>query len=81
MSLKQQIIDYEKGELLNKPESRNAMHLCLFDGSNTYDFTNEEIAQIYVVLRKQLNFAPEENEDWEVELINKICEQIEKNVE
>lgn len=72
------ISQYRNG-LLSEEDANNAIKILL--NNNNYQnewFTNEELCKIYIDVKSRLNFAPEENENWEDKLANSIFEKIEK---
>jgi len=66
-----------KGGLFTEEDGKNAL-LVLFSSPecNNITFTNKELFKIYVDVKCRLNFAPEENEDFEVKLAKNIIEKI-----
>jgi hypothetical protein len=70
-----------KGELLTEQDAKTAL-LLLFGVSerNKLTFTDKELFKIYVDVKCRINFAPEENEEFEIELAKSITDKIESYV-
>lgn len=70
-----------KGELLTEEDAKIALSL-LFDvrEHNKPTFTDKELFKIYVDVKCRINFAPEENEEYEIELAKSITKKIEDYV-
>jgi hypothetical protein len=70
-----------KGELLTEQDAKTAL-LLLFGVSerNELTFTDKELFKIYVDVKCRINYAPEENEEFETELTKSIIEKIENYV-
>jgi len=70
-----------KGRLLTKEDAKTAL-LILFGINNktTIEFTNKELFKIYIDVMCRHNVAPEENEDFEIELAQKILDKLKNSV-
>lgn len=66
-----------KGGLLTEQDAKIAL-LLLFGVSerNKLTFTDKELFKIYVDVKCRINFAPEENENFETELAKNITDKI-----
>lgn len=71
-----------KGELLTEEDANIAVRLLFkTDDDKQIVFTNKELFKIYVDVKCRINFAPEENEDFEIELSNSIINKIENGIQ
>lgn len=78
----EQINNFVEGGLLTKEDAEVALRL--FFGVNrkhNLTFTDKELFKIYVDIKCRKNYAPEELEDFEVELANKITNKIENHIQ
>lgn len=69
-----------KGGLLSESEGKTALKHLLYDENRIMGFTNEEVTKIYIDVKSRMNFAPEENQEWENELSNSIINKIENSL-
>ena len=71
-----------KGGLLSKEDAKIAFAFLL-DGDAEFEitFTNRELFKIFVDVKCRFNFAPEELEDFEIELANRIFKKLEKLID
>ena len=69
-----------KGELLSEEEGKIALKLLLNDDPSIYGFSNEEVTKIYIDVKARINFAPEENQTWELGLVESIINTIENTL-
>ena len=67
-----------KGGLLTKDESVLAIRLLVREITAKSIFTNTELVKIYLDVKARINFAPEENTEYEVCLAKAITDKIEK---
>lgn len=72
-----EIFQFRNGGLLSEEEGEMALKILSHEKELTSEFTNQEMAQIYIDCTSRLNFAPEENDEWEIKLTNSIIKKIE----
>jgi len=67
-----------EGGLLTKDDAVTAFSLLLEENDTApIVFTKKELFKIYTAVKSVINFAPEENEEWEVKVSDTIVEKIE----
>jgi len=65
-----------KGELLSEEEGKTALKLLLDYESPIPGFSNEEVTMIYIAVKSRINYAPEENQHWEIRIVENIINKL-----